>query len=359
MYVRCAVASLLLSGCGPRLDCGPGTVDRNGICRPTQQLECGPGTLRVGDVCEAEADTSTSAETTDPCGPGTTERNGLCVDLEDQYLSLPFPVGAVVHIGQGNHGWFSHAGWSNYAVDFPVPIGTPIAAARGGRVWNMKEDSDYGCETPDCGAFANFVHIDHGDGTFAKYLHLDFEGVEVEIGDDVYVGQTIGYSGNTGFSTGPHLHFQVDDALDQSLPLRFAELPENDGIPYSGIDFISETSPDLADIGHAWSSCPRTLFQFMGVILDSDVPCSVAEVDVAHPFTGTTLGENLMIGRFSNELADWVYYCVRPSADGSFEANLRWPDEDYGESSYLMIQAADADCYSYQGFASSPKIMLE
>ena len=325
------------------------------MCRLDEHLSCGPGTIQVGTRCEPIPVTTTPV---DPCGPGTVDRNGLCVDLEDQYLSLPFAADDAVVISQGNHGWFSHSGWSNYAVDFPVPEGTPVAAARGGRVWSLKEDSDEGCDTSDCANLANFVAIDHGDGTVAHYLHLQLDGVPVALGDQVHVGQVIGYSGNTGFSTGPHLHFEVDDLLGQSLPLRFVELDDNDGVPYAGIEIVSETVADPSDVGHTWSDCPADLFQFLGVTLDEGVPCAVAEPDLSYEVAGNTVGDKVLVGRFSDALDDWVYLCEEAAEDGSFTMALSWPSEEFGTSSYLVGQAADEGCYSYQGFASSPRIQL-
>ena len=55
----------------------------------------------------------------------------------------------------------------------------------------------------------NFLFVLHSDGTIGAYLHFKHRGVVVKKGDQIKEGTLIGYSGNTGFSTGPHLHFDV------------------------------------------------------------------------------------------------------------------------------------------------------
>ena len=99
---------------------------------------------------------------------------------------------------------------SAYAVDFAVPVGTDIFAARGGIVFAV-QGANYrgGLDTSRQGAKANVVQILHDDGTYAVYAHLNRASIRVKPGDRVERGQYIAESGNTGFSTGPHLHFAV------------------------------------------------------------------------------------------------------------------------------------------------------
>ncbi len=114
-------------------------------------------------------------------------------------------------IDQGFGGAFSHGDEQNrHALDFAAEIGTPVLAARGGVVMQVESDfSKAGLKRERFGGRANFVRILHDDGTMALYAHLKADGALVRVGQRVSAGQQIGLSGNTGFTTGPHLHFAV------------------------------------------------------------------------------------------------------------------------------------------------------
>jgi murein DD-endopeptidase MepM/ murein hydrolase activator NlpD len=128
-------------------------------------------------------------------------------------------------IDQGFGGGFSHNDAQNrYAVDFAADIGTPVVAARDGVVMQVESDFEKASLNREkYGGRANFIRILHDDGTMALYAHLREEGALVRVGQRVRQGQQIGLSGNTGFTTGPHLHFavQVNRGMRlESLPFR-------------------------------------------------------------------------------------------------------------------------------------------
>jgi len=114
-------------------------------------------------------------------------------------------------VDQGFGGQFSHQDEQNrYALDFAADIGTPVLAARSGTVMQVESDfSKAGLKREKYGGRANFVRIVHDDGSMALYAHLKAEGALVRVGQRVSAAQQIGLSGNTGFTTGPHLHFAV------------------------------------------------------------------------------------------------------------------------------------------------------
>ena len=122
---------------------------------------------------------------------------------------------------------------SRYAVDFAMPIGTDVYAARGGVVIEVASTNyKAGTDPSDEGAQANLVSILHEDGTYAVYAHLNWNSIRVRPGERVSRGQYIADSGNTGFSTGPHLHFVVlrnADLRSESVPVEF-EGPNGAGI---------------------------------------------------------------------------------------------------------------------------------
>ncbi len=144
---------------------------------------------------------------------------------DDHLYALPYAHGEAYRVIQGYGSRFSHTGLEEFAIDFDMPVGTPVHAARSGVVARVEESHNRGCWEDGCGRFANYIVVLHGDGTTGEYYHLMRDGAIVRVGDSVARGQKIGYSGNTGHTTMPHLHFAVYRAADwgktQSIPVRF------------------------------------------------------------------------------------------------------------------------------------------
>ena len=140
--------------------------------------------------------------------------------------SLPYAASVHCRIGQSYFGTFSHqAGTADqYAVDISMPEGTPILAARGGKIIAYRDDSNQGGISPDYKQCCNYINVKHDDGTYAAYVHLKYKGVAVQLGQQVAAGTLLGYSGATGWVTNPHLHFMVyrinAPAALQTLPFR-------------------------------------------------------------------------------------------------------------------------------------------
>lgn len=126
---------------------------------------------------------------------------------DDYEYQLPFESGKSYSMTQGYNGKATHQGIN--ALDFTMPKGETILAAREGTVVKVKEDSNRGCPSMRCAEYGNFVRILHSDGTMADYYHLQKNGATVNSGDVVQKGQAIGKCGETGFVSGPHLHFIV------------------------------------------------------------------------------------------------------------------------------------------------------
>ncbi|MDF3820017.1 M23 family metallopeptidase [Leptospira sp. 96542] len=138
---------------------------------------------------------------------------------------LPFAMGQKVKVVQGYNGKITHKDSIMYALDFDMPIGTPVHAARKGYIREIESKYNEGGFKPHLFSKANFIIIQHDDGTFGNYAHLKQGGVVVKVGDFVDAGQLIGFSGNTGYSEGPHLHFEVNRADKNSnsisIPTQF------------------------------------------------------------------------------------------------------------------------------------------
>lgn len=146
---------------------------------------------------------------------------------------LPWKCGTTQTCTQANFG-SSHQGTQKYAWDFGMKIGTPVHAVRGGTVKYIEMRSPPGstCYNPSginsaCHNKANFIGIKHSDGTVALYMHLS--AFSVKKGDQVAQGDKIGLSGNSGYTSGPHLHFQLQNDCGiwfcQSVPVKFGDAP--------------------------------------------------------------------------------------------------------------------------------------
>jgi murein DD-endopeptidase MepM/ murein hydrolase activator NlpD len=144
---------------------------------------------------------------------------------ESYIYSLPYTTGSSYKISQGCFGSFSHQIPSQFSIDFKMPEGTPIHAVREGKVVKTRSDAIGGGSDPGLKENSNFINVRHSDGTIGHYGHLKTSGITTKVGEWVRKGQLIGYSGCTGFCSGPHLHFEVHNPTSgydrQTIPLSF------------------------------------------------------------------------------------------------------------------------------------------
>jgi hypothetical protein len=165
----------------------------------------------------------------------------MCQSHEKSEYVLPYPVGITYTCVQGYVGRTYHKGVFEYAVDFEMPIGSAVTAARVGRVVFIEEnhsDEDYGIEK------ANVVVVQHDDGTYGRYVHLTKNGALVEIDQIVAQGDIISLSGSSGYPLMSHLHFDVTMDCPQSncqtIPICFKNTkPHLSGL-VTGESYIAE-----------------------------------------------------------------------------------------------------------------------
>jgi murein DD-endopeptidase MepM/ murein hydrolase activator NlpD len=132
---------------------------------------------------------------------------------------LPFAAGSKFLLIQAYNSKMSHK--DELSLDFKMKKGSKICAARAGVITEIKKDSDVGGLKDEYLSQGNHIIITHADGSTAMYWHLKKDGVLVNVGDSVTQGQHIGYSGNTGYTAFPHLHFQVYDSNGTNIATRF------------------------------------------------------------------------------------------------------------------------------------------
>lgn len=149
------------------------------------------------------------------------QRGKITEDSSFAY-ALPYPYYTAPLVVQGYYGSFSHR--NRAAIDFKLRQGTPVLAARRGIVVRTESRNNRGGINKSFRKLANYIVIQHEDGSRAGYWHLKKNGVFVEPGDSVLRGQVIGLSGKTGYSAFAHLHFLVwtnKTGSWQPVPTRF------------------------------------------------------------------------------------------------------------------------------------------
>ncbi|MGW6984415.1 M23 family metallopeptidase [Streptomyces sp. NPDC054932] len=164
----------------------------------TRRTRIAVGTTALGAVLAlgagttaAFADAPQTAVTAQAAGAAGAAKAGLWdKPLEKYTLSATF--------GKGGNMWsHKHSG-----QDFAVPVGTPVKSAGAGVV--VKAGPNGGGDGP---AYGNAIVIKHANNTYSQYAHLS--KIQVKIGQKVNASQRIALSGNTGNSSGPHLHFEI------------------------------------------------------------------------------------------------------------------------------------------------------
>jgi murein DD-endopeptidase MepM/ murein hydrolase activator NlpD len=134
--------------------------------------------------------------------------------------------------------WRAHKG-----VDYAAPVGTPVRATGSGKVTFAGTQNGYG----------NVIELKHAGVHSTLYAHLSRIAPHVKAGARVAQGEVIGYVGQTGWATGPHLHFELRAGAEQRNPLAIA-LPSGEPLPASArAAFAAHIEPAAAQLAFARS----------------------------------------------------------------------------------------------------------
>jgi len=172
------------------------------------------------------------------------------LEVDEKFVySLPCSCDDACRVSQSTSG-ATHQGWSEHAVDFGLGIGSKVLAVRDGIVVEARDHSDQSCTeySPECDLHLNLITTLSDDGGMVEYLHLNKDGARVAVGDTARKGELIGYSGNTGYSFGPHLHVAVIRATEKleqvTVPMKFKTSEGvqllNSGVVYQSAECVNE-----------------------------------------------------------------------------------------------------------------------
>ena len=169
-----------------------------------------------------------------PLNPGGPDPDAArCAAFSDSRsaaYALPYDSGQRFKVTKTfGHETPMNGGVGRYAIDIDMPMRTPVRAIRSGTVVAVQEafsDNDHAVY------HENWVMVRHADNTVARYIHLTQNGAPVEVGEAVEQGQLVGFSGNSGDSSAPHLHFDVQ-TCGPNLPPGYNDAPCGMTVPLS------------------------------------------------------------------------------------------------------------------------------
>ncbi len=209
-------------------------------------------------------------------------------------LALPYRAGEAYVVSCG-YGCYQHRRSMTYAVDLDMPAGTPVTAAADGVVSAITWEA--GLPANKHLGDALIVYVDHGNGWFTRYVHLD--GITVEVGQVVRQGEIIGYVGSTG-AEHPHLHFELKygqslHAPSQPIDDLFGGAPPEVGRAYESRTATSALPPTTASVPRLVTPTP-TPTASAPLVLDQALRLSTATTAV-----GTTVTVSFALRNTSNE----------------------------------------------------------
>jgi RHS repeat-associated protein len=261
--------------------------------------------------------------------------------ISQALYSLPFPQGTSVTCTRSTAHSLPN---ETHAYDFVSnATGTKyVTAARGGCVRKIKNNGNLcGCDISYAND-ANYVVIDHGDGTEALYMHLEYNSVNVTTGQTVEEGDIIGIMGGTGFTCGsgsggcgPHVHFQVQQSpaggcsnngatwYSASLPISFCNVNENNGMPIGGHTYTSQNCRVqlIAPINNAQVNAANIYFSWNAL---ANATSYSIQISTTQTFSTTVINEN--VGNVTSKVYSLqpnteYFWRVKSNLTGDFDAN--------------------------------------
>ncbi|QFZ24863.1 M23 family metallopeptidase [Saccharothrix syringae] len=200
MVAAVAVGAFAAAGAGQTLHAlgsdSPGSSDE---VTPLANAAEGAAAFGVGGTGPASPQVLPVAKTIDAAAEAQkiVKSQQITQDREAAEAEAARPKFVRPAAGEFSSGYGGRWGTMHYGIDIAGPIGTPILAAADGVV----------IEAGTASGFGLWVRVQHADGTITVYGHVDTYSVEA--GQRVKAGEQIARMGNRGFSTGPHLHFEV------------------------------------------------------------------------------------------------------------------------------------------------------